>query len=53
MDIRATHVTGGVVGAAWGTAEIGEAGHEEVTKGRTVGPPGLVVGPPTSVPWAV
>jgi hypothetical protein len=63
MGVGAMHGTGGtvavalgvaeVVGAVWGTVEVGEAGHKEVTKGQVVSPPGVAVGPPAPVPRAV
>jgi hypothetical protein len=59
VDARATHGTGGVKGAAWGTTEVvgatrgatevDKAHDEVVTKGQVVRPPGVAVGPPATV----
>jgi hypothetical protein len=42
-----------VVSVALGPAEVFEVGDEATAWGRAVGPPGVVVGPPTSVLWEV
>jgi hypothetical protein len=63
VDAEATHGAGGVMGAAWGVAkgmgaawgaaEVDEARNKEVTMGRAVRPPGVVVRPPATVLRAV
>jgi hypothetical protein len=50
VDARAACCMGGVMGAARGMTEVGDAG---VAEGQTTWLLGVAVGPPTFVLWAV